>query len=122
MSGLPWERTAARVGASGPGAADGGAGGDGGLLDAVRRRLAESGAEPTPARVAAALRAQGRLLGDAEVRESWDERAGCFRIRVTVTNRRFGPLFGYHGSFTAAYVRSGAPVPAAVRPLRENPA
>ncbi|MGW6704388.1 TadA family conjugal transfer-associated ATPase [Streptomyces sp. NPDC054956] len=37
------------------------------LLDAVRRRLAESGAEPTPARVAAALRAQGRLLGDAEL-------------------------------------------------------
>jgi pilus assembly protein CpaF len=39
----------------------------GGLLDAVRQRLAESGADPTPARVAAALRAQGRLLGDAEV-------------------------------------------------------
>lgn len=38
-----------------------------GMLDAVRQRLAESGAEPTPARVAAALRAQGRLLGDAEV-------------------------------------------------------
>ncbi|MFJ5549282.1 TadA family conjugal transfer-associated ATPase [Streptomyces sp. NPDC093225] len=38
-----------------------------GLLDAVRQRLAESGADPTPARVAAALRAQGRLLGDAEV-------------------------------------------------------
>lgn len=38
-----------------------------GLLDAVRQRLAESGAEPTPARVAAALRAQGRLLGDTEV-------------------------------------------------------
>ncbi|MFF8959157.1 TadA family conjugal transfer-associated ATPase [Streptomyces sp. NPDC014894] len=38
-----------------------------GLLDAVRQRLAQSGAEPTPARVAAALRAQGRLLGDAEV-------------------------------------------------------
>ncbi|MFF9843703.1 TadA family conjugal transfer-associated ATPase [Streptomyces sp. NPDC013740] len=37
------------------------------LLDAVRQRLAESGADPTPARVAAALRAQGRLLGDAEV-------------------------------------------------------
>ncbi|MFD7613019.1 TadA family conjugal transfer-associated ATPase [Streptomyces sp. NPDC059828] len=37
------------------------------LLEAVRQRLAESGAEPTPARVAAALRAQGRLLGDAEV-------------------------------------------------------
>lgn len=39
----------------------------GALLDAVRQRLAESGAEPTPARVAAALRAQGRLLGDTEV-------------------------------------------------------
>ncbi|MGW6745633.1 TadA family conjugal transfer-associated ATPase [Streptomyces sp. NPDC055025] len=39
----------------------------GGLLDAVRLRLAASGADPTPARVAAALRAQGRLLGDTEV-------------------------------------------------------
>ncbi|MEU6484512.1 TadA family conjugal transfer-associated ATPase [Streptomyces sp. NPDC046887] len=37
------------------------------LLDAVRQRLVESGADPTPAGVAAALRAQGRLLGDAEV-------------------------------------------------------
>jgi pilus assembly protein CpaF len=37
------------------------------LLDAVRLRLAASGGEPTPAGVAAALRAQGRLLGDAEV-------------------------------------------------------
>lgn len=37
------------------------------LLDAVRQRLAESGTEPTPAGVAAALRAQGRLLGDAQV-------------------------------------------------------
>ncbi|THA27661.1 TadA family conjugal transfer-associated ATPase [Streptomyces sp. RKND-216] len=37
------------------------------LLDAVRLRLAEAGAEPTPARVAAALRAQGRLLGDSAV-------------------------------------------------------
>ncbi|MBW1603796.1 TadA family conjugal transfer-associated ATPase [Streptomyces sp. JJ66] len=37
------------------------------LVDAVRLRLAESGSEPTPARVAAALRAQGRLLGDSAV-------------------------------------------------------
>jgi len=43
------------------------AGGGTALLDAVRQRLAESGAPPTPARVAAALRAQGRLLGDTEV-------------------------------------------------------
>jgi pilus assembly protein CpaF len=45
----------------------GGATVGGALLDAVRQRLAESGADPTPARVAAALRAQGRLLGDTEV-------------------------------------------------------
>ncbi|MBB5939506.1 TadA family conjugal transfer-associated ATPase [Streptomyces zagrosensis] len=37
------------------------------LLDAVRTRLAGSGQEPTPARVAAALREEGRLLGDTEV-------------------------------------------------------
>lgn len=37
------------------------------LLDAVRLRLAESGGEPSPARVAAALRSEGRLLGDAEI-------------------------------------------------------
>ncbi|WKU46137.1 TadA family conjugal transfer-associated ATPase [Streptomyces sp. VNUA116] len=39
----------------------------GGLLEAVRLRLAESGAEPTPAKVAEALRQEGRLLGDAEI-------------------------------------------------------
>ncbi|MET8100741.1 TadA family conjugal transfer-associated ATPase [Streptomyces sp. NPDC005236] len=37
------------------------------MLDSVRRWLAESGSEPTPARVAQALREQGRVLGDAEV-------------------------------------------------------
>ncbi|GAA0385942.1 TadA family conjugal transfer-associated ATPase [Streptomyces luteireticuli] len=37
------------------------------LLDAVRLRLAVTGAEPTAARVAEALRQEGRLLGDAEV-------------------------------------------------------
>ncbi|MEV6318011.1 TadA family conjugal transfer-associated ATPase [Streptomyces sp. NPDC051776] len=37
------------------------------LVEAVRLRLAETGAEPTPARVAAVLREQGRLLGDTEV-------------------------------------------------------
>lgn len=49
--------------------ASGGAGvsGEPGLLDGVRRWLAESGGEPTPARVAQALREQGRVLGDAEV-------------------------------------------------------
>lgn len=44
-----------------------GAGMPSGLLDGVRQWLAESGGEPTPARVAQALREQGRVLGDAEV-------------------------------------------------------
>lgn len=59
--------------------------------------------------------------GDAEVRESFDEASGRFRIRVRVTNRRFGPLFGYEGSFAAEFV----PVPrygvrAGLRPVREE--
>ncbi|SOD63197.1 pilus assembly protein CpaF [Streptomyces zhaozhouensis] len=37
------------------------------LLESVRLRLAEEGAEPTPGRVAAALRSQGLLLGDRAV-------------------------------------------------------
>lgn len=37
------------------------------LLERVRARLAETGGEPSPARVAAALRAEGGVLGDAEV-------------------------------------------------------
>ncbi|MGW6056849.1 TadA family conjugal transfer-associated ATPase [Streptomyces sp. NPDC055189] len=37
------------------------------MLDGVRQWLAENGTEPTPARVAEALRAQGRVLGDSEI-------------------------------------------------------
>ncbi|MET8214702.1 DUF4166 domain-containing protein [Streptomyces hirsutus] len=57
----------------------------------------------------------------AEVRESYDERAGRFRIRVDVTNRRFGPLFGYEGSFTAVYsdIRACGVRPG-LRPVREE--
>jgi pilus assembly protein CpaF len=40
---------------------------DADLVQRVRARLAETGAPPTPARVAAALRAEGRVLGDAVV-------------------------------------------------------
>ncbi|TDU05602.1 pilus assembly protein CpaF [Streptomyces sp. 846.5] len=57
-------RGVARSGASGPTYAQ-----TAGLLDAVRLRLAEAGAEPTTTRVAEALRAQGRPYGDAEVLE-----------------------------------------------------
>ncbi|MFF3849427.1 DUF4166 domain-containing protein [Streptomyces sp. NPDC002328] len=62
------------------------------------------------------------LIGaTAEVRESYDEAAGRFRIRVAVVNRYFGPLFGYEGSFTAAYsdVRRCGVRPG-LRPVREE--
>ncbi|MEU8528031.1 DUF4166 domain-containing protein [Streptomyces sp. NPDC048629] len=61
------------------------------------------------------------LGGEAEVRESYDEAAGRFRIRVRVVNRYVGPLFGYEGSFTAEYhdVRSHG-VRAGLRPVREE--
>ncbi|MFE4590040.1 DUF4166 domain-containing protein [Streptomyces laurentii] len=59
--------------------------------------------------------------GDAEVRESFDERAGRFRVRVRVVNRYVGPLFGYEGSFTATYapVRDRG-VRRGLRPVREE--
>ncbi len=61
------------------------------------------------------------LSGVARVHEWWDEARQCFRIEVRVRNRLLGPVFGYRGRFTATYVDTGtAPVPAAVRPLREN--
>ncbi|MFI6037159.1 DUF4166 domain-containing protein [Streptomyces sp. NPDC051315] len=62
------------------------------------------------------------LIGaTAEVRESYDEDAGRFRIRVDVVNRYVGPLFGYEGSFTATYtdVRSHGVRPG-LRPVREE--
>ncbi|TWV45963.1 DUF4166 domain-containing protein [Streptomyces misionensis] len=62
------------------------------------------------------------LLGaTAEVRESFDDTTGRFRIRVRVVNRRFGPLFGYEGSFTASYTDAAAPgTRPGLRPVREE--
>ncbi|MEU5184124.1 DUF4166 domain-containing protein [Streptomyces longwoodensis] len=57
----------------------------------------------------------------AEVRESFDERRGRFRISVRVVNRYAGPLFGYDGSFTVTYAdvrRTG--VRPGLRPVREE--
>ncbi|OIJ99788.1 DUF4166 domain-containing protein [Streptomyces colonosanans] len=59
--------------------------------------------------------------GQAEVRESFDESAGCFRIRVRVVNRYVGPLFGYEGSFAASYADVGVVgVRPGLRPVREE--
>ncbi|MCT9092517.1 DUF4166 domain-containing protein [Streptomyces sp. ASQP_92] len=67
------------------------------------------------------VRVPSLIGGDAEVRESFDEETGRFRIRVRVTNRHFGFLFGYQGSFTAEYVEVGAQGPRAdLLPLREE--
>jgi hypothetical protein len=61
------------------------------------------------------------LSGVARLHEWWDDAEGCFRIEVRVRNRYLGPVFGYRGRFTTRYVDTGtAPVPASVRPLREN--
>jgi hypothetical protein len=60
----------------------------------------------------------GLLRGDATVHEWFDDTVGAFRIEVRVEHRRFGPLFGYRGSFTTRYLPA-APVPAHVRPTRE---
>ncbi|MGW7379700.1 DUF4166 domain-containing protein [Streptomyces sp. NPDC054794] len=62
------------------------------------------------------------LIGaTAEVRESYDDAAARFRIRVRVVNKYVGPLFGYEGSFTASYtnVRSCG-VRSGLRPVREE--
>lgn len=58
--------------------------------------------------------------GDATVRESYDDAAGCFRIDVRVVNRRFGPLFGYRGAFGATYLPvAELGVRPGLRPVRE---
>ncbi len=60
------------------------------------------------------------VSGAATVHEWFDDAAGCFRIEVTVANRRFGPLFGYRGAFTVRYPAvTEEAIPAAVRPVRE---
>jgi Domain of unknown function (DUF4166) len=57
--------------------------------------------------------------GLADVHEWWEEAEQRFRISVAVSNERFGPLFGYRGWFEVEEV-PGAPVPADVRPRREE--
>ncbi len=61
------------------------------------------------------------ISGHAAVREWWDEDRQRFRIEVAVSNERFGPLFGYRGSFTVDERRcTPDQVPADVRPVREE--
>ncbi len=59
--------------------------------------------------------------GVANVCEWYDDAAGKFRIEVAVHNRRWGPLFGYRGSFDVEWraLAPGAP-PRSILPIREE--
>lgn len=61
------------------------------------------------------------LTGVADVCEWYDDAARCFRIRVDVTNHRFGPLFGYRGRFQAESVAAEPGVaPSWILPVRQE--
>ena len=59
--------------------------------------------------------------GVADVREWFDERAGCFRIVVDVLNKTWGRLFGYRGSFAVEW-KSIPPgeIPSHILPTRQE--
>lgn len=58
--------------------------------------------------------------GYADVCEWFDNEAGKFRIDVRVSNKFFGPLFGYRGSFDVEYIPVEGDVPPHVKPVREE--
>jgi Domain of unknown function (DUF4166) len=58
--------------------------------------------------------------GRAAVREWYDERSRRFRIAVDVSNRTWGPLFGYRGSFDIEWRRVDAEVPSHILPARQE--
>ena len=61
------------------------------------------------------------MTGIAMVRESYDDEAEEFRVGVTVSHPRLGPMFGYWGAFRARYVDIAEHgVPATVMPRREE--
>ncbi|CAN5476180.1 DUF4166 domain-containing protein [soil metagenome] len=71
---------------------------------------------------------EGRLIsfrfpmifsGYADLRESYDDTAGVFRIRLEVTNPRFGFLFGYEGWFRCEFPEA-TDAPAHLRPVRHE--
>ena len=59
--------------------------------------------------------------GAAEVCEWYDEETQKFRIQVEVTNRTWGRLFGYRGSFDVTCSNVGRDgIPSHIRPVREE--
>ncbi len=59
--------------------------------------------------------------GRAEVCEWYDDKRKQYRIDVTVSNKIWGPLFGYHGSFNVHWlpIQPGR-IPTALKPLRQE--
>ncbi len=59
--------------------------------------------------------------GIADVCEWYDDSIEKFRIEVRVTNRIWGPLFGYRGTFSAEWIPfMQNEIPADVKPQREE--
>lgn len=59
--------------------------------------------------------------GNADVREWYDEGDQRFHIQVEVTNRNWGRLFGYRGTFDVTWKQAdAATIPPHVKPLREE--
>jgi hypothetical protein len=68
-----------------------------------------------------AFRFPSFFTGRADVREWYDDSLGKFRIDVKVTNRFWGPLFGYHGVFDVAWhAVPPQDIPDDVKPYREE--
>lgn len=61
------------------------------------------------------------VTAEALVHETYQEPTDTFHIDVQVTNRWFGPIFGYRGSFRARYLdASTLGVRPGLRPVREE--
>jgi Domain of unknown function (DUF4166) len=59
--------------------------------------------------------------GVADVREWHDDKMGRFRIRVSVRNTLWGPLFGYSGSFDVEWrAVEGNEIPGHILPQRQE--
>ena len=58
--------------------------------------------------------------GVAEVCEWFDDSKGRYQIEVAVSNRVWGPLFGYRGSFDVEWIEAPDGPPTSIRPKREE--
>ena len=69
---------------------------------------------------AAAYQVLDPAAGKAQQDDAYGVQEQRFRIEVQISHPWVGPMLGYSGSFTTSYLGPGQPVPAAVKPLREE--